>query len=141
MASDNNDLMARYNAKLVSIIVDGISLFGFQAGDMVSWTQANDNVELVIDAQGTGTGSESNDKHGTVTIHMSQASPKMQDLNDLLSGSKTFSFTAKSTNEMVESKNSWVTKAPDGSFGSTLTARDWGLTCVALQYSVTSATM
>ena len=141
MAADNNDLMARYNAKIVSIIVDGISLFGFQAGDMVNWTQANDKVDLVIDAQGTGTGSESNDTHGTVTIHMSQASPKMKDLNDLLTSSKTFSFTAKSTNEMVESKNSWVTKAPDGSFSNTLTARDWGLTCVALQYSVTAATL
>lgn len=99
--SDNSGLMSIYNAKNVSIIVDGISLFGFQSGDMVSWTQAEDNVNLVIDAQGTGTGSESNDKHGTVTIHLSQASPKMKDLNDLLAASKYFSFTAKSDNEMI----------------------------------------
>ncbi|RRG11636.1 MAG: hypothetical protein DUD35_05370 [Lactobacillus sp.] len=134
--NDNSGLMSIYNAKNVSIIVDGISLFGFQSGDMVGWTQAEDNVNLVIDAQGTGTGSESNDKHGTVTIHLSQASPKMKDLNDLLAASKYFSFTAKSDNEMIESKHSWVTKAPDGSFSNTLTARDWGLTCVNLGYSV-----
>jgi hypothetical protein len=134
--NDNSGLMSIYNAKNVSIIVDGISLFGFQSGDMVGWTQAEDNVNLVIDAQGTGTGSESNDKHGTVTVHLSQASPKMKDLNDLLAASKYFSFTAKSDNEMIESKHSWVTKAPDGSFSNTLTARDWGLTCVKLGYSV-----
>ncbi len=44
--------MTTYDAKEVSTIIDNVVQFGFQDGDMVSFSKDNSYIEVQTDAQG-----------------------------------------------------------------------------------------
>lgn len=52
--ADYNPVMNEWDARECNIIVDGITMFGFQDGDMVGYEFNNANAGQVIDPQGNG---------------------------------------------------------------------------------------
>lgn len=56
--------MTTYDAKEVSTIIDNVVQFGFQDGDMVSFSKDNSYIEVQTDAQGQSSAAKNNDNLG-----------------------------------------------------------------------------
>ena len=60
--------MTTYDAKEVSTIIDNVVQFGFQDGDMVSFSKDNSYIEVQTDAQGQSSAAKNNDNLGTLQL-------------------------------------------------------------------------
>lgn len=126
------ETMTTYDAKEVSTIVDEVVMFGFQDGDMVSFSKDNSYIEVQTDAQGQGSAAKNNDNLGTFTINLSQNSPCNKHLMNLANSRKEFPIAVKHQDEMAWATRAYIEKTPDGSFGKGVPTRTY--TIKALDY-------
>jgi hypothetical protein len=72
-----------YDAKNVTVIVDGVYITGFAEGSFVDCEKAEDTFQTSVGAQGDVGISEVNNPIGTITITLQQTSPSVSYLNRL----------------------------------------------------------
>lgn len=118
--ADYNPVMNEWDARECNIIVDGITMFGFQDGDMVGYEFNNANAGQVIDPQGNGSRYIINDHSGKITINLSQTSPCNEKLLDLINKNKEVVISVTTSNESVSGQRCTFEKDPGGSFGKTI---------------------
>lgn len=124
--------MATYDAKEVTTIVDNIVMFGFQDGDMVSFSKDNPYIEVQTDAQGQSSAAKNNDNLGTFTINLSQNSPCNKHLMSLANNRKEFPISVTHSTEKAWASRAYIEKTPDGTFGKGVPSRAY--TIKALDY-------
>ena len=126
------DNMTTYDAKDVSTIIDNVVMFGFQDGDMVSFSKDNAYIEVQTDAQGQSSAAKNNDSLGTFTVNLSQNSPCNKHLMNLANGRKEFPITVAHSTEKAWATRAYIEKTPDGSYGKGVPTRSY--TIKALDY-------
>ncbi|PZL78329.1 hypothetical protein CI088_00325 [Enterococcus plantarum] len=124
--------MTTYDAKEVSTIIDNVVMFGFQDGDMVSFSKDNSYIEVQTDAQGQASAAKNNDNLGTFTVNLSQNSPCNKQLMALANARKEFSISVTHASEKAWASRALIEKTPDGSFGKGVPTRTY--TIKALDY-------
>ena len=125
-----------YNAKDVAITIDGVIMFGFQDGDMVSFAKTNPNIEVSSDAQGTGMAAINNDSLGTFTLNLVQGSPCFKKLMDLANTQKAFAMSVEHKKEQAFGSICYVEKPSDGSFGKSVPTRSFTIHAIDYQHVV-----
>lgn len=128
--------METYDAADVSIIVNGISLFGFAEGDMVTCSKDANNIEIKSDAQGNASAAVSNDKSGTVQIDLAQTSPCYAKLIDFANRQLEVSVYVINGNEKIGGSRAFIEKLPNAGFGKSVGTRSF--TLKVLDYSHTA---
>lgn len=71
-----------YDAKDVSVIVNGAFLTGFAEGTFVSWAKDEENYNVTVGAQGDVGRSKVNNPLGTITVTLMQTSPHCKTLDN-----------------------------------------------------------
>ncbi|EAF5461912.1 hypothetical protein CPC87_06845 [Listeria monocytogenes] len=119
------NVMATYDANTVSIIVNGISLFGFSDGDMVSCSKDSNNVEIKSDAQGNSSAAVNNDKMGTIKIDLAQTSPCYPKLIDIANRQLKVPVFVINGKEKIGGSMAFIEKLPDAGFGKSVGTRSF----------------
>lgn len=114
-----------YDAKDVSVVVDGRVIKGFQDNDMVTATQKEENVQTSVDAQGEPQVAINNNKLGQITINLSGNSVDHKRMNNLANTHKVFPVTIKSDIEKVVAQQCIISKPADAAFGKAVPARTY----------------
>ncbi|MCI3027687.1 hypothetical protein LMF32_00865 [Desemzia sp. C1] len=127
---------ATYDAKSVTVTIDGWAAFGFADGDMVTTSKDNDNVEIVSDAQGFSSLAKNNDKLGTITVQLSQVSPCYPKMMDLALKQKVFPVYVVNGTEKIGGTQGIVTKTPDTNFGKSIGARSFTIKVMDYTHNV-----
>lgn len=78
-------MITTYDAKDVSVIVNGTYLTGFAEGTFVSWAKDEENYNVTVGAQGDVARSKVNNPLGTITVTLQQTSPQVKMLDTLAS--------------------------------------------------------
>ncbi|EAF5045036.1 hypothetical protein FRG77_07870 [Listeria monocytogenes] len=117
--------MATYDANTVSIIVNGISMFGFSDGDMVSCSKDSNNVEIKSDAQGNSSAAVNNDRMGTIKIDLAQTSPCYPKLIDIANRQLKVPVFVINGKEKIGGSMAFIEKLPDAGFGKGVGARSF----------------
>ncbi|EKM0740871.1 hypothetical protein HCA21_11410 [Listeria seeligeri] len=128
--------METYDAADVSIVVNGISLFGFADGDMVSCSKDANNIEIKSDAQGNSSAAVSNDRSGTVQIDLAQTSPCYPKLIDIANRQLKVPVYVINGNEKIGGSMAFIEKLPNAGFGKSVGTRSF--TFKVLDYSHTA---
>lgn len=114
-----------YDASLVTVVVAGRFLTGFDEGDMVSWSKDEDNFDTKIDAQGFTSVAVRNNTLGTITIPLSQTSPDLKYMKELANRKEPFSIWITSPEENVGGAEAMIKKTPDGTLGDEINSREF----------------
>ncbi len=117
--------MGTYDASLVTVIVEGRFLTGFDEGEMVSWEKDEENFSTKIDAQGNTATAVVNNTLGTITIPLNQTSPDLKFMKNLANTKKEFPIWVQSPTEKIGGTRAMVKKTPDGSFSDETEAREF----------------
>lgn len=131
MANYNNPqtgLMGVYDARETTCTVNGQIMYGFDgSGNMVQFTQDNDNVTVATDPQGTSVASKNNRNTCTFTINLSQESPCNAILMELASLDITqgFPVTYQTSTERIFAPHCYISKVPDSASGESAGAMAW----------------
>lgn len=117
--------MKTYDASLVSVVVDGRFITGFDEGEFVSWEKDEDNFSTKVDAQGYTGVAVVNNQLGTITLPVSQTSPDLKFLKTLANTKKKFAIWVNSPDEKIGGTEAMVKKTPEGSFGDEIGVREF----------------
>ncbi|EIA7949824.1 hypothetical protein K7U19_002673 [Listeria monocytogenes] len=128
--------MATYDANTVSTIVNGIAMFGFSDGDMVSCSKDSNNVEIKSDAQGNSSAAVNNDRMGTIKIDLAQTSPCYPKLIDIANRQLKVPVYVINGKEKIGGSMGFIEKLPDAGFGKSVGTRSF--TFKVLDYTHTA---
>ncbi|EAE5980034.1 hypothetical protein LG489_001415 [Listeria monocytogenes] len=131
-----NEVMATYDANTVSTIINGISIFGFSDGDMVSCSKDSNNVEIKSDAQGNSSAAVNNDKMGTIKVDLAQTSPCYPKLIDIANRQLKVPIYVINGKEKIGGSMAFIEKLPDAGFGKSVGTRSF--TFKVLDYTHTA---
>ncbi|WP_079908272.1 phage protein [Paenibacillus sp. 32352] len=123
-----------YDAKDVSVIVDGVYLTGF-GEDMVEVAKAENNYEVKVGAQGDTTRSKINNKTGTIKVTLLQSSPQVPYLDILANSGKLVPITviyAGEPKEISSATEAFVQKPADRKYKSSGEDREYEFQCLDL---------
>ena len=115
--------MNTYDAKSVKVVVNGITLFGFADGDMVTTSKTNPAVESMSDAQGNYAVAINNDNAGTVTVNLAQTSACYKKLITWANSKTIFPIYVINGTEKIGGPEAMIEKIPDANFGKTVGTR------------------
>jgi len=128
--------LSTYDAKQVSVIVDGIIVDGYADGAFVSIEQNEDQFSLQVGTDGDACRSKTNNRSGRITITLAQWS----DSNILLSalhagdvlspsgdGIVPVLVMDKSGTTICAAEKAWIVKPPTVEFGREAGSREWVL--------------
>jgi predicted type IV restriction endonuclease len=87
-----------YDAKNVTVVVDGVYITGFAEGSFVECEKAEDTYQTSVGAQGDVGISEVNNPLGNITITLQQTSPSVSYLNRLAASKRIVSVWVISNN-------------------------------------------
>ncbi len=118
--ADYNAEMGTWNARDCEIIVDGINMFGFQDGDMVSGEFNNPHETMAIDPKGDGGFVENNDDSGKITINLAAISPCVDKLMDIVNAHKEVVISVTMGNEYIGGQQCRFEKDPGMTVGKTM---------------------
>lgn len=76
-------MVTTYDAKDVSVVVNGTFMTGFAEGTFVSWAKDEENYSVSVGAQGDVARAKVNNPLGTITITLQQTSPQCKFLDAL----------------------------------------------------------
>lgn len=127
-----------YDATEVNTSVGGERMYGFAEGDMVSGDRANDFVSLTVDAQGQYVFSKNNDKHGTITINLSDQSPAAVILMGYANAQKQVPIDIKTPHEHVWSTGAICQKIPSFKKGTGAGTLSFEFLCGDYSYTMNS---
>ena len=109
--------MKAYDAKSVTLTVDGNVIIGFQDGDMISYTNKEDMITTEVDAQGFASFAVNNSRLGQITINLSGNSASHKYLNTLANAHKQFPVVILSDTEKISATRAFIAKPADGAYG------------------------
>lgn len=113
--------IATYDARKVSVVVDGQVLTGFGEGSFVTFSKSEDTHTPSVGAQGDVTVAVNGNSLGTIEVVMGQASPFINTLNKLANDRRIVSVWVHSMNDVKETiggSQAMLTKPGDGEFGA-----------------------
>jgi len=125
-----------YDAKEVTVIVDGVTVVGFADGDMVTCTKDENNITVVEDAQGSASAAINNSKIGTIQIMLAQTSPNYRQLVNLANSRRVVPTRVVNGSETIGGSQALVEKLPDTTFGSSVGSRQFTLKVLDYTHSV-----
>lgn len=119
-----------YDASEVSVIRENTVLTDFAEGDFVTFSQTNDNVTTVVDAQGNGGFAYSNDKRGQITINLALTSPMLPTMLADANSKKIAPLKIKiplpnGQTETVGGEQAMIAKVADGTLGTSIPTRSF----------------
>lgn len=95
-------IIASYDAKNVSVTVDGVFITGFAEGSFVEAEKTENTFEASVGAQGDVGISEINNPLGTITLTVQQTSPSLAYLKLLAISKKIVPIWVISSNDVYE---------------------------------------
>lgn len=117
-----------YDAKDVTLTVDGVFITGFGEGTFVEASKDEDTFQTSVGAQGDVGVSEVNNPLGTITITLQQTSPSVAYLNRLAASKKEVPVWAISNNAVKEKfggSQARVKKPASSSFSNSIEDRQF----------------
>jgi hypothetical protein len=117
--------MRTYNAKDVTVTVDGRYLTGYAEGSMVEAEKDEDNFSAKVSAQGDVAVAITNNDLGTVTITLDQTSPDVAYLNALANSKKVIPIWVQNGSEKVGGTEAMVKKPANVTFGDETEDREF----------------
>lgn len=132
-------MLKTYNAHEVSVIVGGRSITGFVEGDAITVERENDSWTDSVGINAEVTRSGSNDKRGTVTLRLQQASEDNEYLSSLaiadeLTKTGVVPVLIRDANGLSihASEESWITKPASATYAKESGEREWMIRCARL---------
>lgn len=119
-----------YDAKNVTVIVDGVYITGFSEGSFIECEKAEDTFQTSVGAQGDVGISEVNNPIGNITITLQQTSPSVTYLNRLASSKRIVSVWVISNNtprEKVGGTQARVLRPAQSTFSNSIESRAFQL--------------
>lgn len=126
-----------YDAKSVSVIVDGTYLTGL-AESMVTVSKDEDGYETTVGAQGDVVRSKVNNPLGTITVTLQQTSPQIAILDNLAKTGKLVPVSvinAGPPKETASSTQAYLKKPADRTYGASAEDREYEFQCLNLDFS------
>ena len=120
--------IAVYDAKKVTVTVNGQFITGFAEGTFVTATKDEDGFEPSVSAQGDVGIAVRNNTLGTVEITLNQTSPSINMLDRLASDSTMIPVWVISNNEVKEKSGgtkAMITKPADKEYSDTISERTY----------------
>jgi len=123
-----------YDPAEVSLTVGAVQIGGYIQGTGIEFDFAEDRWKKSVGITGEVVRSKSNDKTGTVTIHLMQTSSSNDVLNGFLladdagnAGVVPFALVDINSGTTIAAGESWVKKPPKVDFGAEASERMWVL--------------
>jgi hypothetical protein len=119
-----------YDAKNVTVVVDGIYITGFAEGSFVECEKAEDTYQTSVGAQGDVGISEVNNPLGNITITLQQTSPSVSYLNRLAASKRIVSVWVISNNtprEKIGGTQARVLRPAQSTFSNAIESRAFQL--------------
>lgn len=120
--------IAVYDAKKVTVTVDGKFITGYAESTFVTASKDEDGFEPSVSAQGDVGVAVRNNTLGTVEITLNQTSPSINMLDQLAASSKMIPVWVISNNEVKEKSGgtkAMVTKPSDKEYSDTISERTY----------------
>lgn len=118
--------IASYDAKSVSVIVDGVYITGFAEGSFVEAEKMEDTFQTSVGAQGDVGISEVNNPIGTITVTLQQTSPSVAYLNRLAASKRIVPVWVISNNtprEKIGGTQARVLRPAQSTFSNAIESR------------------
>lgn len=120
--------IGRYDAKDVTLTVDGVYITGFADGTFIEAEKDEDNMDTSVGAQGDVVDSTINNPLGTITVTIQQTSPSVKYLTDLANSGDLVPVYVISNNtpkEIIGGSQARVVKPGSVSFSDTAESREF----------------
>lgn len=130
-------MVTTYDAKDVSVIVNGVYLTGFADGTFVSYSKDEENFAVSIGAQGDAARAKVNNPLGTITVTLQQTSPQVSMMNNLARSGKLIEARVihkGSNTQKVGGTQCFVKKPADGEFSNEISSREFEIS--VLDYDI-----
>ncbi|MEW9702826.1 phage protein [Paenibacillus sp. SI8] len=124
-----------YDAKDVSVIVDGVYLTGF-SDNVVEIEKDEDNFNVKVGAQGDTARAKVNNKLGTIKVTLQQTSPQVSYLDGLANSGKLVPITvvyAGETRETSSATEAFVKKPAARTYSGEIEDREYEFQCLDLK--------
>lgn len=121
-------MITSYDAKDVSVIVNGVYLTGFADGTFVSYEKTEDNYALSVGSLGDVARAKVNNPLGTITVTLQQTSPQVSMLNKLATSGKIVEARVihkGSNTEKVGGTQCFVLKEASGEYSNEVSNREF----------------
>lgn len=130
-------MVTSYDAKDVSVIVNGIYLTGFADGTFVSYSKDEEQFSTTVGALGDVARAKVNNPLGTITVTLQQTSPQVSMMNNLAMSGKLVEARVihkGSNTQKVGGTQCFVKKPTDGEFSNEVSNREFEI--AVLDYSI-----
>ena len=130
-------MVTSYDAKDVSVIVNGVYLTGFADGTFVSYSKDEEQWSVSVGALGDTARAKVNNPLGTITVTLQQTSPQVSMMNNLAISGKLVEVRIihKGSNTLkVGGTQCFIKKTADGEFSNEISNREFEIQ--VLDYSV-----
>lgn len=117
-----------YDAKKVSVTVNGLRITGFAEGTFVTASKDEDNFETSVSAQGDAAIAVRNNTLGTIELTLNMTSPSINTLDRLAEASTMLPVWIISNNEVREKSGgtkAMITKPSDKEYSDAVTERTY----------------
>jgi hypothetical protein len=118
--------IASYDAKSVTVLVDGVYITGFAEGSFVECEKAEDTFQTSVGAQGDVGISEVNNPIGNITVTLQQTSPSVPYLNRLAASKRLVPIWVLSYNaprEKIGGTQARVLRPAQSTFSNSIESR------------------
>ncbi|PZD96397.1 DUF3277 domain-containing protein [Paenibacillus sambharensis] len=126
-----------YDAKGITVVVDGIYLTGFSES-MVAVEKTENNYEVKVGAQGDTLRTKVNNPLGTITVTLLATSPQAAHLDKLAATGRLVSVTvinAGPPKETVTAAEAFVVKPANRSYGNEAEDREYEIQCMDMTFN------
>lgn len=130
-------MVTSYDAKDVSVIVNGVYLTGFADGTFVSYSKDEEQFSTTVGALGDVARAKVNNPLGTITVTLQQTSPQVSMMNNLAKSGKLVEariIHKGSNTQKVGGTQCFIKKPADGEFSNEISNREFEI--AVLDYSV-----
>lgn len=131
-------MVTTYDAKDVSVIVNGVYLTGFADGTFVSYEKTEDRWAISTGSMGDTARAKVNNPLGTITVTLQQTSPQVSMLNNLAKSGKLVEARVihkGSNTEKVGGTQCFVMKEASGEYGSEISSREFTIEVLDFEVS------
>lgn len=115
-----------YDAKKVTVVVDGVTITGFAEGSMVTFEPPSERSTATVSAKGEVARAVKNNPLGTATINLAQTSPSNVYLMQIANSDKEVSmwtYSDSDVKEKIGGAQAWITALPGAELGGEITTR------------------
>lgn len=127
----------QFDAKSVSVIVDGTYLTGF-GESMVEAEKAENNYEVKVGAQGDTMRTKTNNPLGTITTTLLATSPQVAFLDNLANSGRLVPITVINSGppkETITVTEAFVNKPASRAYGTDIDDREYEFQCMDMTFN------